>query len=409
MPDDWENVGEDQLRRLGAITDTALAHVDLEDLLDVLLGRVRELLHADTAAVLLHDEPGQRLVASAAAGLEEEVSQGVSVPVGEGFAGRIAVEKRPVILDKVNSETVWNPLLVAKGIRALLGVPLLVGGKLVGVLHVGTLDAREFTEDDAHLLQLAGDRIALVTRARVSSIERTAAATLQRSLLPPRLPEVPGLEFATRYVPGPGSDVGGTWYDRFSLSPTRWGIVIGDVVGHGLAAAAVMGRLRSALRAYARQYKDPSETLDQLDRYVWEFEPDTMATAVYAIFEPTANRLDLSVAGHPVPIRALPDQPASAPKTPVDPMIGTSIQRGPRHTTTIELPPGALLCFYTNGLIENPDLPLDVRRESLRATVTADLPELVCANVMARLIGRKRPPGDVAMLVMRHKHTPNPR
>ncbi|MDT7652988.1 MAG: phosphoserine phosphatase RsbU/P, partial [Pseudonocardiales bacterium] len=136
---------QERLRRIEAVTDTDLAHLDVEDLLNALLERVRALLLVDTAAVLLLAPSGRQLVATAAQGIDEEVQQGVRIPLGKGFAGRIASEKQPVILDEVNSTNVQNPLLLKRGICSMLGVPLLIGGRVLGVLHVGTLTPRRFT------------------------------------------------------------------------------------------------------------------------------------------------------------------------------------------------------------------------------------------------------------------------
>jgi transcriptional regulator with GAF, ATPase, and Fis domain len=136
---------EDRLRAIASITDSRIDYLDVDDLLDELLARVVVLLDADTAAVLLLDATGQQLEARAACGIEEEVRQGVRVPVGMGFAGRIAAERRPVTLDRVDPTTVWNPILWQKGIRKILGVPLQRGPELLGVLHVGRLADIDFT------------------------------------------------------------------------------------------------------------------------------------------------------------------------------------------------------------------------------------------------------------------------
>jgi signal transduction histidine kinase len=170
----------DRLRRLQALTDAALAHLDLEALLASLLSRTREMLDADTCAVLLLDEETKELVARAAVGIEEEVEQGVRIPLGKGFAGRVAAERRPVILDDVDHADVLNPILREKGIKSMLGVPLVVGGAAIGVLHVGVLRHRAFTESDAELLQLAADRAALaIEHARAYEAERRARERLE--------------------------------------------------------------------------------------------------------------------------------------------------------------------------------------------------------------------------------------
>jgi len=172
------NVG--RLRRLQAVTDAALAHLDVEELLRVLLPRIRDILEADTCAVLLLDEETDELVARAAVGIEEEVEAGVRIPVGGGFAGRVAARKQPVILDDVDEAEVLNPILREKGIKSMLGVPLLVAGSVIGVLHVGTLERRRFEADDVDLLQLAADRSAVaIEHARLFEAERRARQRIE--------------------------------------------------------------------------------------------------------------------------------------------------------------------------------------------------------------------------------------
>ena len=171
----------DRLDRLQALTDAALVHLELEELLGALLERTTELLDTDTSAILLLDDERGELVARAAVGIEEEVERGVRIPLGKGFAGRVAAERRPVILDDVDHADVLNPILSEKGIKALCGVPLLVRGETLGVLHVGTLEPRTFTEHDVELLQLAADRAALaIEHARLFEAERAVRRRLER-------------------------------------------------------------------------------------------------------------------------------------------------------------------------------------------------------------------------------------
>jgi signal transduction histidine kinase len=170
----------ERLRRLQALTDAALAHLELDALLPTVLLRTREILEVDTCAVLLLDEETNELVARAAVGIEEEVEQGVRIPVGGGFAGRVAADKRPVILDDVDHADVLNPILREKGIKSMLGVPLLVGGRVLGVLHVGALTHRDFVEEDVELLQLAADRAAIaIEHARAFEAERRARVRVE--------------------------------------------------------------------------------------------------------------------------------------------------------------------------------------------------------------------------------------
>jgi signal transduction histidine kinase len=170
----------DRLRKLQAFTDAALAHLELDALLPTLLLRTREILGVDTCAVLLLDDETDELVARAAVGIEEEVEQGVRIPVGGGFAGRVAADRQPVILDDVDHADVLNPILREKGIKSMLGVPLLVGGRVLGVLHVGMLVHRVFDEGDVELLQLAADRAAIaIEHARAFDAERQARARIE--------------------------------------------------------------------------------------------------------------------------------------------------------------------------------------------------------------------------------------
>jgi serine phosphatase RsbU (regulator of sigma subunit) len=394
---------DERLRRIEWVTDAALAHLSIADLLAVLLERVQSLLEVDTVAVLLLDAAAEQLVATAARGIEAEVRQGVRIPLGRGFAGRVAAEKKPVILPQVDHTTVLNPILWEHGIRSLLGVPLLASGSVIGVLHVGTLGARQFTADDVQLLEIVADRVASVIQSRQAQAQQAAAGLLQRSLLPVRLPVVPGLEMAARYVPAERGGVSGDWYDVFVLPSGGLCVVVGDVVGRGFAAAEEMGQLRSTLRAHAFFSSDPAEALTRLNQQVQHFDqPRMMATAQLAFLEPSFERLHVSSAGHLPPVLALAGEHASIVDLLNDPPVGVSNRR-PRRSTTIAFPKGALLCFYTDGLVERRAIPLDVGLKDLCAAVVAGPVESVCTRIMGRLVGDNPPADDIAVLVLRRQ------
>lgn len=397
---------EDQLSHIAAITDSALAQLTTEKLLSELLERVRDLLHADTATVLLLDTPRRYLHAAAAVGIEEEVRQGVRIPVGAGFAGRIAAQRQPVVIDHVDESTVINPLLWERGLRSLAGVPMITEGKLLGVLHIGTVVPKRFSDHDVQLLQVVADRIALATYNQTLAADRATAEALQRSLVPAELPEVQGLSFASRYVPGPDAAVGGDWYDVFPLPGGRIGIVMGDVVGNGLSAAVVMGRMRSVLRAYALMADDPAQVLDLLDHEAKHFEYGTMATVSYAVIDPSREYLTLSLAGHLPPMLAVPGQPTVLMEATVRPPVGFPGAERWSSNTVLDLPSGAVVCFYTDGLVERRDNDIDNGLERLRQTITPGQPEAVCARVMATLVGTRRARDDIALLVMRRETEP---
>lgn len=400
MTDPNQQPATDRLRRIELVTEPSLGHLDVEELLDELLERVRELLDVDTAAVLLLDPSGSELVATAAHGIEEEVQQGVRVPLGRGFAGRIAADKRPVVIERVDHTNVINPLLRDRGIQSLLGVPLLSAGSVLGVMHVGTLRQRTFTEDDVQLLQLVAERVTVATQSRRSAIEHSAARALQRSLLPGALPSIPGVSIAARYVAGEAAGLGGDWYDAFPLPSGGLFLVIGDVVGRGLRAAVVMGRLRSTVRAYALTDPDPARVLSLLDQKIQYFEPGEMATVLVAIFHPTLDKVEISCAGHPPPVLAPPDAPAGLVDLAVDPPIGVRPALV-RRSTTIEIPDGAVMCFYTDGLVERRGVDIDERFAQLCASVFADEADSVCTAVMRSLVGSESASDDIALIALR--------
>jgi len=414
---DTQVVPASRLHDIEAVTDAALSRLDEQALLGTLLERVKTVLQADTAAVLLLDRSARQLVATAASGIEEEVRQGVRVPLGAGFAGRVAATREPVILTTVDRTTVRNPLLVDRGIKSMLGVPLFAGGKVIGVLHVGSLDGRPFGPADTELLQLAADRAALALHSMMSQDDAQAAVALHRSLLPATLPELPGLDLAARYVTGSGT-VGGDWYDVFVLPDGKLGIVVGDVAGSGLPAAVIMGRMRSALRAYVLATADPATALRMLDRKIQYFEPDTMATVLYGLYDPEAGELTLSLAGHLPPVLAVPGRPADMLTVKPDPPIGVTAD-AQRRSATAAIPPGAFLCCFTDGLVERRDQPIDAGIGRVAATLdqlaaahsrdhaTMPLADDACARVMRTLVGNITAQDDIALLVL-HRHLPSP-
>ena len=390
---------EDLLRDLRLVTDAKLGRLDVEELLAELLRRVRDILDADTAAVLMVDESSQQLVARAACGLEEEVRQGVHIPVGVGFAGRIAELRQTVVLDRVDSTTVANPILWEKGVRAMLGVPLLAGERVTGVLHVGRIEERPFTEQDAQLLQVVAERVVGAIETRQAAVEHAAAGLLERSLLPTALPVCDGLRFATRYITPDDRSVGGDWYDIFTVPSGDLWLVVGDVSGHGLGAAVVMGRIRSALRAYSLIAATPEEALALTDRKVEHFEIDMFATVVCAVSSPPFDRFRIATAGHPPPVVASPGQAARLIDVSIDPPLGVASTRE-RKAVEVSMPRGGVLVLYTDGLIERRGEHIDVGLTQLQQSVSANNPETVCRDVLHDLVGSSSPRDDIAVVAI---------
>ena len=171
-----------------------------------------------------------------------------------------------------------------------MAAPLVVKGEVAGVVELGHARARRFTPEDESLLMLMADRAGLaIEHARAYERELSNVEMLQRSLLPDRLPSVDGIQIAARYMPG-GADVGGDWYDAIPLERGRLGVAMGDVVGHGIGAASLMGQLRHATRAYALEGHSPAGVLDRLDRLVRSLDGGQMATLLYLVVEPDPAR-----------------------------------------------------------------------------------------------------------------------
>jgi PAS domain S-box-containing protein len=268
------------------------------------------------------------------------------------------------------------------------GVPRYEGGRYTG--YVGTaIDIHERKTMEARLLE-------------VYQREHKIAETLQRSLLPERLPQIEGLELAARYLPGArGAAIGGDWYDVLERPDGRVALVVGDVVGHGLRAAATMGQLRNAFRAYGLVESSPSEVVARINRLVMSGVEDVMATVLYMVLDRETGELSFSAAGHPPPLVLAPDGPhfleggRSVPIGASDPAVF-------REATAV-LPPGSSLLLYTDGLVERRDEPLDQRLDKLAAVAGAagEGLDVLCERVIGAVLGEGDPGDDVALLVVR--------
>jgi GAF domain-containing protein/anti-sigma regulatory factor (Ser/Thr protein kinase) len=389
-----------ELRALQSLSDTALNHLDLDDMLLELLDRLRGSLNADTAAILLLDSESQELVARAARGVEAEVERGVRIPVGRGFAGRIAAERRVVAIADIDNADVFNPILRETGIKSLLGAPLIAAGEVLGVLHVGTLHYREFTPEDARLMQLAADRIAMALEHSRLLREHAVALTLQRSLLPERLPELPGLTVAARYHPGRGGMVGGDWYDALPLPNRGVGLAMGDVVSRGIRAASVMGQLRPALRSFAVEGDAPAALVERMAAVVRALDRREMATVAYAALDASRRQLAYVSAGHPPPL-VIENGKARFLEGARGAPLGALAN--PRYGAATEpLGPDAVIVLYTDGLVERRGRPIAEGLELLAACAlrAGPDPDRICDELLAELVDRDTT-DDVAVLVAR--------
>jgi anti-sigma regulatory factor (Ser/Thr protein kinase)/putative methionine-R-sulfoxide reductase with GAF domain len=375
-----------------------LSHLTEEELLRELLQRVSDILDIDTVAILLVE--GDELHARAAKGIEEEVEQGVRIPLGRGFAGRIAAEKRAIFIPDVDRADILNPILREKGIRSLLGVPLVIEGRVIGVLHVGSRTPREFTDQERDLLQLAGDRAAMaIEHARLFE-QRRVAESLQRRLLQIETHDSAGLEVASRYRPAAGGSLGGDWFDVFPLPGGLTGLVVGDVVGHGIGAAAVMAQLRTALRAYAVEGHSPGLVVERVNELMLQLGPTSMTTLAYAVLNSTDESLELVSAGHPPPLLIDPSGEGRFLETSGGITLGAS--RTARYAAErFPMPTGSILFLFTDGLVETRGESIDVGLERLRVTATGKRGvEDLCRRIVDRMVP-DAPGDDVAFLAAR--------
>jgi anti-sigma regulatory factor (Ser/Thr protein kinase)/putative methionine-R-sulfoxide reductase with GAF domain len=365
------SVSEGRRSHLLSITDSALGYMSLEDMLSELLERIRGSLEVDTAAVLLLDEDRGVLLARAARGLEEEVRQGVQVPLARGFAGRVAAQGRPIIIEDLDHADIVNPILRQKGIRSMLGVPIHVEGHVIGVLHIGTLVRRDFDKDDVTLLQLAADRAALaIDNARLSE-QRSVTEMMQRTLLPDALPQIPGTRFSAKYLPaGSGIKIGGDWYDVFQLTNGRLAFVIGDVVGRGVLAASVMAEIRASLRAYMAQGHKLTEVVSMLNELLVSVGSNRGATLSIFELDPAAEELEAVVAGHLPSVLIEPDGHTRLLEQKHGLPVGVRTGHD-YHAFRYPFPSGSGLLLYTDGLIERRDEPIDQGFRRLLAATEA--------------------------------------
>ncbi|GGY27489.1 hypothetical protein GCM10010299_37170 [Streptomyces tanashiensis] len=320
--------------------------------------------------------------------------------VGRGRPTNLYTSDIPALFTDPRTEALRTYFATRIGSARL--VPLVARGQVLGAITVTRLRTREpFDEQDCVLIDEVVARAALnIDNARLYTTQREAALTLQRSLTNNELPDVPGLELTGRYLPASSHDVGGDWFDAIALPGGRTGLVIGDVMGHGIHAAAVMGQLRTAVRTLARHDIPPARMLSSLDAVVADLGEDEMATCVYAVHDPATGGWVIARAGHPPPAVATPDGTI----TFLDGPPGTPLGTGAHDfgTEEVALPGGGLLVLYTDGLIEARDRDLDQgMRQLAEALRPLDRPlDTLCDEVLVRLLAGPAQ-DDVAMLLAR--------
>ena len=289
--------------------------------------------------------------------------------------------------------------------RSAISTPLLAGQGPLGVMALYRGAGRPpFTEADVSIVEELGRRLAMgLANTDTFAREHAIAETLQRSLLPDALPQIPGLDLAVRYLPATGgAAVGGDWYDAFLLADGRVGLVIGDVSGHNIASASTMGQVRSLLRAYAVDNAGPSAALERTNTAMAQLLPDALATVVYAVLDAATGDLAYANAGHPPPLIATTAGQAEYLDDTAGIMLGActaaSFTTGRRR-----LPPGARLLCYTDGLIEDRHRDicegLAALAQTLRRCIDGSAEE-TCATVQTALAGPARQ-DDICLLTAR--------
>ncbi|MEV0371806.1 SpoIIE family protein phosphatase [Streptomyces sp. NPDC050636] len=331
---------------------------------------------------------------------------------------RSLASRQPVLEPDLRAAAGWiaqDPAhaqrLLDHSVHSLIAVPLVARGIALGIASFyRSRDPAPFGDDDRSLAQELATRAAIcIDNARRYTREHTMVLALQRSLLPSSFPEQSAVEVAHRYMPAE-SGVGGDWFDVIPLSGTRVALVVGDVVGHGMHAAATMGRLRTAARNFAELDLPPDEVLTHLDNLVGRLdrdeggtEPSTGiigATCLYTIYDPTSQQCVMARAGHPPPALVRPDGTVFFPELPAGPPLG--LGGLPFETAEFHLPEGSQIVLYTDGLIEDRHRDFDTALEQLRRAVAHPNrpPEDTCEAVL-RTVVPHHPADDIALLVAR--------
>jgi serine phosphatase RsbU (regulator of sigma subunit)/CheY-like chemotaxis protein/anti-sigma regulatory factor (Ser/Thr protein kinase) len=394
------------VRTLQILSDAALSHLEMDGLSAELVERTATLFQADAACLLLRDENAPGLGVHAGLGRLPVPAEG-RVTLGEGTLGRLAVERRAALLvgDELPEGTRSPGPEDEEAIVSVLAVPLVASDELLGLLVLGAGAEDRFDGGDLELLTLAADRMAIaIDHVQRFAHGRQLVETLQRSLLPDRLPHHPRLELAARYLPsGLAPQIGGDWYDALELDRDRTAVMIGDVVGHGVRAATTMSELRNALRAFAVEGHSPAAALHQLDRVVHAtFGPGMIATVLFLIIDPSRGVVTLSRAGHPPPVLRTAGGEIRFLETGSTLPLGID-ERVSAEEAEYRVAPGDTLLLFTDGLVERRRESINTGLDRLRDAfiqAPADV-ERLCDYVLERTVSEQASHDDIAVLAVR--------
>ena len=318
--------------------------------------------------------------------------------VSDGLAARAARE--------ITLPASLRDVITRLGTEHMLATPLMAGDRPLGVLALGRSAERSrfSTTDIAVVEELCRQMVIGLGYAETSARDHTVAETLQRSLLPDTLPKIAGLDLAVRYLPAAdGVNVGGDWYDAFPLDGNRVGLAIGDVAGHNITAASIMGQVRTLLRAYAIDTADPAGVLQSTNRALAWLLPEALATVIYATLDLDTGSLSYASAGHPPPLLSYGPGHAEYLDNPVGTMLGVP-GGGGFASVRLSLSPGAGLLLYTDGLIEDHRRDITEGLNALAATIRSAsglTAEKNCQTVQSVLLGGSARADDVCVLAAR--------
>ncbi|WP_448330310.1 SpoIIE family protein phosphatase [Streptomyces sp. DSM 41534] len=415
--------------RLAVIADASVrvgTTLDLrqtaQELADVTVPRLADLAAVDVLDSVVHREATPRVWAdgsarfralAVAAGYPTDAVHAAD-PVGEiarydptRLITQCVREARPILVPHVTEQDIRRiardddaaGVLKREGVHSYIAAPLIARGSVLGTLSLHrTINPKPFDEEDLTLACELAIRAALcIDNARLYARERDAALTLQRSLLSQQPRDLDGLEIASRYLPAV-SAAGGDWFDVLPLPDGKVGLVVGDVMGKGIHAAAIMGQLRTATRAFSRLDLPPAKVLCHLD----EITPslgESIATCLYAVCDPRTGRCEMSTAGHLPPVLVQPGGDAELIDIPTGAPLG--VGGVPFASVERELSEGALLALFTDGLVEKRHQSLDVGLHTLVQLLRRHQGPLerICDQVLAALHGA--PDDDVALLLAR--------
>ncbi|MFG2868250.1 SpoIIE family protein phosphatase [Streptomyces sp. NPDC048338] len=427
--------------RIGSTLDVART---AEELSEVAVPRFADYVTVELLEpVLLGEEPSGAYTEMRRAALSGIGEQPPLQPVGDLIRCDVPTTPMAVALDTAHAVLVtdlhtadgWRAqdpegaaAALAYGLHSLVAAPLMARGVVLGLANFWRAETPEpFDDEDVSFGEELTARAAVsIDNARRFTREHAMAVTLQRSLLPRVLPELSAVDVAYRYLPAKAG-VGGDWFDVIPLPGARVALVVGDVVGHGLHAAATMGRLRTAVLNFSTLDLPPDELLGHLDELIDRIDrPDsgggngengadggeddsperiTGATCLYVVYDPASGRCSMAGAGHPGPAIVHPDGRVEFPELPVGLPLGVGGM--PFEATALRLPEGSRLVLFTDGLLEDRDRDFDTGVALLRDALatTGRSPEQACADVLASLLV-PAPDDDIALLVADTRRLP---